>query len=300
MPLAEFAFLWVDLELGRLVLLSSLVFVFTGPFLPERYRVGVTMQWFDTHAHLFYPPLIDQLDEFLELARQAGVTGMLCVGTDLASSRQSVELAHRYPQIWAAVGIHPNECAKAETSDWEAIVNLSRDPRVVALGETGLDRHWDDAPFDLQQEYFQRHLDFSRESGLPFIVHMRDCESDIVAQLERQAATGALHGVMHSFTGTPETAEKCQQWGMYISFAGMATYKNAADIRQVSKLVRADRILVETDAPYLTPHPHRGQRPNHSAMVIHTGQCLAEERGLAFPDFARQTTENAQRLFNLS
>lgn len=258
------------------------------------------MFWFDTHAHLFNDPLYSEIEGYLELARQAGVTGMVTVGTDLASSRTCLQLAERHPEIWAAVGIHPNECAKAGPDDWNRICDLLEHPRVVALGETGLDRYWDDAPFELQQQYFQRHLDMSQQTGLPFIVHMRECEEEIVRQLRQQSETGMLNGVMHSFTGTEETAQLCQQWGMYISFAGMATYKNAGDIRQVAKNIAADRILVETDCPYLTPHPHRGQRPNHPAMVIHTGQCLAQERGVSFPDFARQTSENARRLFQIS
>lgn len=257
------------------------------------------MHWFDTHAHLFNQPLLGEIDHYLQLARQAGVTGILTVGTDLESSLTCIQLAEQHEGVWAAVGIHPNECAKANSQDWEQVSKLIDHPKVVALGETGLDKYWDDAPFDLQQDYFQRHLDLSRSSGLPFIVHMRECEAEIVQQLQENAEQGSLNGVMHSFTGCQETANLCQQWGMYISFAGMATYKNAEDIRVVSESIQEDRILVETDCPYLTPHPHRGQRPNHPGMVIHTGQCLAERRGVSFPDFARQTTENAKRLFGL-
>lgn len=257
------------------------------------------MYWFDTHAHLFNSPLSDNLSDYLQQATEAGVRQILTVGTDLESSRHCVAMAHQHPQIFAAVGIHPNECAKAKDGDWEKICQMLSDPRVVALGETGLDRYWDDAPLELQQDYFQRHLDQSRSSGLPFIVHMRDCEADIVQQLSREASNGPLNGVMHSFTGSLQTARQCQDWGMYISFAGMVTFKNAAEIREVAREVRSDRILIETDCPYLTPHPHRGQRPNHPAMVIHTGQCVAECRGDSLPDFARQTTENACRWLGL-
>lgn len=258
------------------------------------------MFWFDTHAHLSYDAFADNLPHYLELAKQAGVVGMLAVGTDVPSSIRCAELALRHPQIWASVGIHPNECAKAGNSDWDSIVDLARQEKVVAIGETGLDKHWDDAPFELQQEFFQRHLDLSRQTGLPFIVHMRDCEAETVEQLKREYQRGTLRGVMHSFCGSVATANLCQQWGMHISFAGMATYKNANDIRQVALSVQADRILVETDAPYLTPHPLRGERPNHPALVIHTGQCLASHRGVPFPEFARQTTANACQLFGIN
>jgi len=257
------------------------------------------MHWFDTHAHIANQPLLGELDSYLAKATQASVVGMVAVGTDLASSRQCAQLAANYPNVWASVGIHPNESAKAGSEDWQQICELAAQPRVVALGETGLDKHWDDSPFELQQEYFQRHIDLSRSTGLPFIVHMRDCEEETVEQLRDNAKDGPLNGVMHSFTASSKTAELCQQWGMYISFAGMATYKNASEIRDVASEIRSDRILVETDCPYLTPHPYRGQRPNHPALVIHTGQCLATQRNVSFPEFARQTTENAYRLFKI-
>jgi TatD DNase family protein len=257
------------------------------------------MEWFDTHAHLSYADLAADLPNYVELAAKAGVTRILAVGTDLNSSRACLEIAETYDQVWASVGIHPNESATAGQGDWAAVCELAQHPKVVALGETGLDRYWDDAPFAVQQDNFRRHLEHSLSSGRPVIVHSRDCDTEMVAALREFESRAPLSGVMHSFTGTWETAAACLELGLYISFAGMATYKNAESIRLVAEKVPADRILVETDCPFLAPHPHRGQRPNHPAMVVHTGRCIAGVRKISERDFAAQTTANACRLFNV-
>jgi TatD DNase family protein len=255
------------------------------------------MEWFDTHAHLSYADLCNDLPKYLELAAAAGVSRMMAVGTDLSSSRACVELADQHPNIWASVGIHPNESAKALPGDWAAICELAAHEKVVALGETGLDLHWDDAPLTIQQDHLRRHIESSTATGLPLIIHSRDCDAEIVSALREFAAQAPLSGVMHSFTGAWETAAACLELGLYISFAGMATYKNAEAIRAVAQRVPADRILVETDSPFLAPQPHRGQRPNHPAMVVHTGRCLAAVRKVSEREFAAITTANACRLF---
>ena len=172
-------------------------------------------------------------------------------------------------------------------------------PKVVALGETGLDRHWDFSPFDLQQDYFDRHLRLSQQTELPFIVHMRDCDEDILAMLREAHARGPLLGVMHSFTGSAEMAAACVTMGLYISFAGMVTFKKSGALREVAAGIPVDRILVETDSPYLSPHPVRSQRRNEPANIRHTAECLAEVRGESPEHFSVQTTENARRLFTL-
>lgn len=256
------------------------------------------MEWFDTHAHLGYAELRTDLPQFLSHAAEAGVSRIVAVGTDKSSSQVCVELAETYPNVWASVGIHPNESAKAEPGDWSAICELTAHPKVVALGETGLDLYWDDAPFAVQQDNFRRHIEHSLATRLPVIVHSRDCDVEMVAALREFALHAPLAGVMHSFTGTWETAAACLELGLYISFAGMATYKNAEAIRAVSAQVPADRILVETDCPFLAPHPHRGQRPNHPALVVHTGRCLAAVRQVSELVFAAETTANACRLFH--
>jgi TatD DNase family protein len=251
----------------------------------------------DTHAHLTDDSLLPNIERYLELARQARVLGMLSVGTTLDNSRKCVALAEQHPAIRASVGLHPNNCCQAATGDWAAIESLCQHPRVAALGETGLDRHWDDCPWDIQLDYFLRHLTLSRQTGLPVVIHTRDCAEETLEVLRNQSTAGPLHGVMHSFTGPQAVADGCLELGLYISFAGMVTYKNAVEIAEIARRVPSDRILVETDSPYLTPHPLRGKRPNHPALVAHTLQFIADLRGISPMSLAEQTTANATRLF---
>jgi TatD DNase family protein len=199
--------------------------------------------------------------------------------------------------VWATAGIHPNHAAEAEAGDWEAIARLAGQPRVVALGETGLDLYWKDTPLAVQQDYFDRHIRLSQASGLPLVIHLRETAAEILAMLREARQRGPLAGVMHSFTGTAQEAAEFLNLGLYISFAGMVTFKKSDELRQVAAGVPADRILVETDSPYLSPEPFRGKRPNEPARVVHTAECLARLRGVHFTEFARQTTENARRLF---
>ena len=257
------------------------------------------MRLFDTHCHLDDEQFDAIRDDVVRRAAEAGVETIIAVGTTAASSAVCVGLAARYEPVLAAVGIQPNYCGQAEADDWAAVVELAERPGVVALGETGLDRYWDYSPFDVQQDYFDRHLRLSQERGLPFIVHLRDCEDDILAMLREARSRGPLRGVMHSFTGTTEGAAECIELGLDISFAGMVTYKKSHELREIAIRIPDDRILIETDAPYLSPHPHRGQRPNEPALVVHTAECLAEARGVSLEAFAAQTTANARRLFGL-
>lgn len=259
----------------------------------------MVVEWFDTHAHLSYEGLVENVSNYLETARTAGLVGVLSVGTHVESSLTCVELSERHPSVWAAVGIHPNDTANATPEDWQVILELSRRSRVVAIGETGLDKHWDDSPFETQVDWFLKHLQLGRELDRPVVIHTRDCEPDMVATLSDFSCGSPIKGIMHSFCGDWSTARCCLDLGLHISFAGMSTYKNAESIREVAAKVPLDRILVETDAPFLTPHPHRGQRPNHPAMVVHTGRHLAGYRKLSEGDFAAQTTENARRLFGI-
>lgn len=256
------------------------------------------MQLFDTHAHLNDEQFDDIRDEVVARAIESGLKDIIAVGISAQTSDQCVALAQQYDIVHAAVGIQPNSCAEAKPGDWEHIVELTKAAGVVALGETGLDRYWDFAPFDLQQDYFDRHLKLSQETGLPFIVHMRDCEEDILIMLREAHQRGPLNGVMHSFTGTVDGAAECVSLGLHISFAGMVTYKKSDELREVAKTIPADRILIETDCPYLSPHPKRNQRPNEPSLVLHTAQCLADARGVSLEEFADQTTRNARELFS--
>jgi TatD DNase family protein len=258
--------------------------------------------WVDTHCHLNEEAFAADLTETVARARAAGVAQMLVIGCTLASSRRAVALAEQFTSLFAVVGIQPNYVHEAGPDDFTEIARLAESPRVVGLGETGLDRYWDFAPLELQRDYFRRHLALSRERGLPFVVHCREAEADVVAELERAALAGPLSGVMHSFTGDQATASRCLELGMHLSFAGMVTFKRNLPLRDVAAKVPAERILVETDAPYLMPSPiknDKGPRRNEPAYVIHTGQCLATARGVSLDDFAAQTTRNARALFRL-
>lgn len=257
------------------------------------------MRLFDTHCHLDDDQFDADRDGVVSRATCAGVETILAVGTTADSSSKAVELAAKYGSVLAAVGIQPNYCAEAGPNDWDRIVELASAPKVVALGETGLDRYWDHTPFGVQEDYFDRHLRLSQERELPFIVHLRDCEEDILKMLREARARGPLQGVMHSYTGTAAGAAECIELGLYISFAGMVTYKKSDELREVAKTIPDDRILIETDAPYLSPHPKRGQRPNEPGLVVHTAVCLAETRGTSLKSFAESTTANANRLFNV-
>jgi len=254
---------------------------------------------FDTHTHIDQSDFDDVRDAVVHRARAAGVSQLLAVGTTLESSRVCVELAARYEGVYAAVAIHPNYVAAADDGDWAEIERLASAPGVVAIGETGLDRHWDYTPFDLQQEYFDRHIRLAAQRDLPFIVHMRDCESDILVALRAAHLRGPLRGVMHSFTGDAALAAECVALGLHISFAGMLTFKKSVNLRETAASTPDDRLLIETDSPYLSPEPLRSMRPNEPANLIHTARRLAEVRGTTLQQLAELTTANARRLFGL-
>lgn len=256
------------------------------------------MQLIDTHAHLDQEEFAPDRAEVIARARAAGVETIIAVGITADSSDATVRLAGEYPAIRAAVGIQPNYCSQAAPGDWDRVLRLVDAPRVVAIGETGLDRYWDYSPFEVQQDYFDRHLRLSQERSLPFIVHTRESDADVLLMLREAAARGPLRGVMHSFTGSAETAAECLGLGLYISFAGMVTYKKSQQLRDVAAGIPADRILIETDSPYLSPHPLRGKR-NEPGHLLHTAACLAQVRGVTMEEFAAQTTANARRLFGL-
>jgi TatD DNase family protein len=250
----------------------------------------------DTHAHLDQEEFNEDRPEVIARAVGAGVEAIVAVGVTAESSAAAVQLAAEHPPVFAAVGIQPNYCGQAVAGDWERIEKLVTLPKVVALGETGLDRYWDYSPFEVQQDYFDRHLRLSQRTGLPFIVHTRESDEDVLIMLREARMRGVLHGVMHSFTGSAATAAECIDLGLYISFAGMVTFKKSEELRTVARGIPAERILVETDSPYLAPHPLRGKR-NEPANVIHTARLLAEVRGISFEDFAAQTTRNAREFF---
>ncbi len=253
---------------------------------------------FDTHAHLDQPEFDEDREEMIARAREAGVGAVLTVGITADSSQAALDLAAGHAWLYAAVGIQPNYCGQAAPGDWDRVLAMIDRPKVVALGETGLDRYWDYTPFEVQQDYFDRHLQLSQQTGLPVVIHSRDCDADILASLAEARRRGPVTGVMHSFCSDLEMAQKCLELGLYISFAGMVTFKKSEALRAVAAQIPGDRILIETDSPYLSPAPLRGRR-NEPAHIQHTAARLAEVRGAAVEQFQRQTSENARRLFRL-
>lgn len=254
----------------------------------------------DTHAHLDSDQLHHDLDAVVDRARAGGVSTIIAVGITADSSARCIALMERYPGVHASVGIHPNEIPRAAVGDWDRIRALVTRPGVVGVGETGLDRYWDTTPFDVQEEWFARHLELSAQHDLPVIIHCREAEADVLRML-RQAydRSGPIRGVMHSFCGSLETAEACLAMGLYVSFAGMLTYKTAQNVREVAARVPSDRLLVETDCPYLSPVPFRGKR-NEPAHVAHTARQLAEVRGVTLEQLAPSLLANTRRLFGLT
>jgi TatD DNase family protein len=252
---------------------------------------------FDTHAHLDQADFDEIRPQVIARAQAAGVERIVAVGTTLAASEKCVRLADEYPGVFAAVGIHPNHAAEATLGDWSAIERMARSLRVVAIGETGLDRHWDFTPFELQQDYFDRHMRLASAVDGPFIVHMRDCEAEVMAMLRDAYRRGPLKGIMHSFTGDEAMAAECVAMGMHISFAGMLTFKKSQHLRDCAATIPDDRLMIETDCPYLSPEPVRSQRPNEPANLRYTAQRLAEVRGISVESLAALTTGNARELF---
>src|SRR3954454_520451 len=261
---------------------------------------SLAMPLFDTHAHLDQPEFDPDRGEVIARAREAGVENIIAIGISADTSAACLRVSAEFPGVYAAVGMQPNYLAEAKPDDWERVVKMLDQPGVVAIGETGLDRYWDFTPFDMQQDYFDRHIRLSQERGLTFIVHMRDCDEDILIMLREAHKRGPLNGVMHSFTGSQAMADECLEIGLYISFAGMVTFKKSADLRAIAAAVPDERILVETDSPYLSPEPVRKMTRNEPANVRHTAACLAEVRGTTLEAFAAQTTANAERLFRCS
>jgi TatD DNase family protein len=252
----------------------------------------------DTHAHLDDSRLRADLEGVLDRAVLAGVTQIIAIGTTVATSAGVIELAGAHPGVFASVGIHPNDAAEAGQQDWPAIVELAARPGVVAIGETGLDRYWKRTPFEEQQEWFDRHLSLARENALPVVIHCRDCQRDIIEQLRKLRRP--IQGVMHAFTGTWDDAQACLDLGLHLSFAGMVTFTNKGldSLRDVAARAPLDRLLVETDSPYLSPHPFRGQT-NEPGRVQLSAVKLAEIRGLSPAELAQISTANARTLFRL-
>jgi TatD DNase family protein len=250
----------------------------------------------DSHCHLDFEALAGDIDGVLARAVAVGVTGMVTISTLVDNFSTYAAIAERYPNVWCSVGTHPHNADKELHIQTDDLVRLSAHPRCVAIGEAGLDYFYDNAPREAQATGLRRHIAASRITGLPLVIHSRKCDDDMASILTEEAGQGAFPFVLHCFTAGQALARTTLDLGGYISFSGIITFKNAEDIRDVAKFVPADRYLVETDAPYLAPIPHRGQS-NEPSFVRHTAEKVAEVRGLSLEALGAETTANFARLF---
>lgn len=251
----------------------------------------------DSHCHLDFENFEEDLDAVVERAHASGVGLMVTICTALTRLEHVLTIAERYPRVYCAAGIHPHRVAEQGVPTLERLVEVTRHPKVVGLGETGLDYFYDHSPRDLQQESFRVHIRAARETGVPFIVHTRDAEADTARILLEECGDGGARGLLHCFSSGPKLAETALELGMFISIAGMVTFRNAEDLRQTVSRLPADRLLVETDAPFLAPVPKRGKR-NEPAFVVHTAETVAKLQNLEQEEFAAASTANFFRLFD--
>ena len=251
----------------------------------------------DSHCHLDFPEYADQLDTVVARAAAAGVGVCLSIGTELQRFPGVRAVAEKFPNVWCSVGVHPHEAKKELLDDEAALIREAAHPKVVGIGETGLDYYYEHSPRLPQQSNFRSHIAAARQTGLPVIVHTRDADDDTIAILRDEMAKGVFTGLIHCFTGTQALADAALEMGLSISVSGIATFKNSGALRDVIKSVPLERLLVETDAPFLAPVPHRG-KTNEPAFVVHTANMLAELKGVMPEELAKVTTENFFRLFS--
>jgi TatD DNase family protein len=251
----------------------------------------------DSHCHLDFPDFAAELDAVVLRARQAGIGRMVTICTRVRRHADVLAIAERFPDVYCSVGTHPHYAHEELDVSAADLVTLARAEKVVALGEAGLDYHYDNSPREAQERGFRTHIAAARETGLPLIIHSRDADDDTARILEEEMEKGAFAAVLHCFTGGPDLARRAIALGLSISFTGILTFKNSTALRAIAAELPPDRILVETDAPYLAPGAFRGKR-NEPAFVVETAKVLAETRAISFDEIARQTTENFFALFS--
>ena len=251
----------------------------------------------DSHCHLDFPDFAAEVDAVVARARAAGVGRMVTISTRVKKQPQLIAIAEKYPDVFCTVGTHPHHASSEMDVDAATLVGLSRHPKVVGIGEAGLDYHYDTGPRDDQLKSLHEHIAAARETGLPLVIHSRDCDADMAAVLTEEMGKGTFRAVLHCFTAGAALARTAIDLGLYIGFTGILTFKSSQALRDIAKELPADRILVETDSPYLAPVPYRGKRCE-PAYVAETARVLAETRGVTPDEMARQTTENFFRLFN--
>jgi TatD DNase family protein len=251
----------------------------------------------DSHCHLDFPDFRDELDGVVQRARAVGVGRIVTISTRVRRHADILAVAERFPDVYCSVGTHPHYAHEELDVGASDLVARTRHPKVVAIGEAGLDYHYENSPRDAQEQGFRAHISAARESGLPLVIHSRDADDDMARILTEEAGKGAFPAVLHCFTGGRDLAFTGIELGLYVSFTGILTFKRSDELRAIAAALPAERILVETDAPYLAPGPWRGKRCE-PAYVVETAKVLGETRGTAFEDIARQTTNNFFRLFS--
>jgi TatD DNase family protein len=250
----------------------------------------------DSHCHLDFPDFADELDAVMARARAADIGRMVTISTRIAKHAGLLAIAERFPEVFCSVGTHPHNAHEELDIGTAELVARTRHPKVVAIGEAGLDYHYDYSPRDAQERGFRAHIAAARETGLPLVIHAREADHDVARILEEETAKGAFPAVLHCFTAGRDLARRAIALGLSISFTGILTYKKSDDLRAIAADLPADRIMVETDAPYLGPGKFRGKR-NEPSYVVETAKVLATTRGVGFDEIAQQTTENFFRLF---
>lgn len=250
----------------------------------------------DSHCHLDFPDFADELDDVVERARAAGVGRMVTICTRIRKFDQVLAVAERFDDVYCSAGTHPHNAAEETDATLEDYLNAAEHPKVVAIGEAGLDYHYDNSPRREQADSFRLQIDAARRTGLPLVIHSRSAEADTETILREEMAKGRFDAILHCFSSGAELAHAGIELGLYVSFSGILTFKRSEELREIAASLPADRLLVETDAPYLAPTPHRGRR-NEPSYVVETAKILAETRGVGEAEIARQTTENFFRLF---
>jgi TatD DNase family protein len=250
----------------------------------------------DSHCHLDFPELSADIDGVIARARAAGVGLMVTISTRVQRFNELKAIVEAHDNVFCSIGTHPHNAAEEPDIIVEELVELARHPKVVAIGEAGLDYHYDHSPHDVQKKSFRTHIAAARETGLPLIIHARDADADIARMLEEESAKGAFPFVLHCFTSGADLAHRGLALGGYISFSGVVTFKKSHVLREIALAVPSDRLLVETDAPYLAPEPLRG-KTNEPAFVVYTAARLARLRGVRDAEMAHLTTENFLKLF---
>ncbi len=251
--------------------------------------------FFDTHTHLDDEKFAQDREIVIKMIQDEGVSLAVNVGSCMESSKTSLDLAKRYDFIYAAVGVHPSEVGNMQDADLETLAEMASHEKVVAIGEIGLDYHYDEPAKEIQKLWFEKQLRLAQTLSMPYIIHDREAHQDTLDILKK---VGYTNGVMHCFSGSPEMAKVVLDMGLFISIAGQVTFKNAPKVQEVARMVPQDRLLIETDSPYLTPEPYRGQR-NHSANVRFTCEKIAELKGISLEELAKITLENGKNFYGI-